>query len=56
MKENDLNRPKLFIYVFLAETCYVKRKHMKEGYIMKETREKKKRNGLLMRSHSTFSL
>lgn len=28
---------------FLAEACYVKRKIMKKGYIMKETREKKKK-------------
>ena len=29
MKEKDLNRSKLFVwYVFLEETCYVKRKHM----------------------------
>jgi len=28
---------------FLAEACYVKRKNMKKGNIMKKTREKKKK-------------
>lgn len=56
MKEKDLSRSKLFIYVFLAETCYVKRKHLEKRihHERDQGKEKKKWSSHALSFHLLF--
>lgn len=55
MKEKDLNRSKLFIYVLLEEICYVERKYMQNRIHHERDQVKEKKKWSLMRSRSTVS-